>query len=183
MDELEACSHCGVMLGACQIRQHLAAYTVDSDSYSDSLPALEDVYQLMLPSPPNPPHQLAGAVGIPANEEMGAGGDNTVKSTSPNIICQELTTQLLNPHVTIKEWPNPDDNFAHSEASKDNLLPKPEFFECRDMPLGYYPKDEVVLDDEELQRLLQAELGDLADEEWMERMYNRKLSDKEYNML
>ncbi|KAG8738091.1 hypothetical protein FRC11_001624, partial [Ceratobasidium sp. 423] len=157
MDELEACPHCGVMLGACQIHRHLAVYTVDLDS--DSLPALEDVYHPMSPNPPNPPDPPVGGVGILVNEEMGEVGDNPVEVATQDLENMTLGAEdpiiapvplRRNPRVTIEEWPDPDDDFARSEASEDSLPPEPEFIECRDTPLGYHPEDEAVLDDEEL---------------------------------
>jgi hypothetical protein len=75
-----------------------------------------------------------------------------------------------NPPVTIEDWPDPEDDFAGSDTSDDGLPPEPEFLERRDTPLGNHPKDEAVMDDEELLKFLKENLGDVADEEWMTTM-------------
>jgi hypothetical protein len=79
-----------------------------------------------------------------------------------------------NPAVTIEDWPDPD---LSPEASDDEELAghlnepidgpdrDPEFIERAQSP-GLDPIDEPNLTDDEVRRLLEADLGDLADEEW-----------------
>lgn len=73
--------------------------------------------------------------------------------------------------MTIDDWPDPDDDFASSVDGDDNESVgsnrDPEYVE-RDVPLGLNPEDEPALNEEQLRALLEAELGDLADEEWID---------------
>jgi hypothetical protein len=80
---------------------------------------------------------------------------------------------LRNPPVWIDDWPEPDDDYAGSD---DDTLDNesihsgerdPEYIE-RDRMLGLDPEDEPELGDEDLRALLEAQLGDLADEEWID---------------
>lgn len=78
-----------------------------------------------------------------------------------------------NPPVTIEDWPDADDDSVASDDNDDGALPIDgedqdlEYVE-RDAPLGLDALDEPALDDEALRAILDAELGDLADEEWVE---------------
>ncbi|KAF8601263.1 hypothetical protein BDV93DRAFT_510182 [Ceratobasidium sp. AG-I] len=75
-----------------------------------------------------------------------------------------------NPPVTIEDWPDPDDSSANSDndgGPVDNGEQDPPYIE-RDVPLRLDPNDEPALDDNDLLALLEAELGDLADEEWID---------------
>lgn len=74
--------------------------------------------------------------------------------------------------MTIKDWPDPDDSSLGSASDYEdgpivNGEQDPAYIE-RDVPLGLDPNDEPALDDEDLLALLEAELGDLADEEWID---------------
>jgi hypothetical protein len=75
--------------------------------------------------------------------------------------------------VGIEDWPDPDDDSAGSDGDvPDNESihsgeRDPEYVE-RDRMLGLEPEDEPELGDDELRALLEAQLGDLADDEWID---------------
>jgi hypothetical protein len=75
--------------------------------------------------------------------------------------------------VWIEEWPNPSDDSANSDDDvPDNQSIRsgerdPEYVE-RDRMLGLDPEDEPELGDDDLRALLEAQLGDLADDEWID---------------
>lgn len=77
-----------------------------------------------------------------------------------------------NPPVTIEDWPDPEDDSATSgdevaDEPVDGPDRDPEYIE-RNEPLGLNPEDEPAINDDDLRALLEAELGDLADEEWID---------------
>jgi hypothetical protein len=77
--------------------------------------------------------------------------------------------------VIIEDWRDPEDDFNDFDGDdEDDNLPHvdgedhdPLFFEL-DPGQGLNPEDEPALDDNELWEFLQAELGDLADDEWID---------------
>ncbi|KAF8597430.1 hypothetical protein BDV93DRAFT_513342 [Ceratobasidium sp. AG-I] len=75
-----------------------------------------------------------------------------------------------NPPVTIEDWPDPNDSSATSDSDDNpngNGDQDPPYIE-RDMPQRLDPDDKPALNDDVLFALLEAELGDLADEEWID---------------
>jgi hypothetical protein len=75
--------------------------------------------------------------------------------------------------VTIEDWPDPEEDFD-GDFDEDNNNP-PADGEDQDPPYiepdphqGFNPEDEPALNDDELWDFLQAELGDLADGEWID---------------
>jgi hypothetical protein len=75
--------------------------------------------------------------------------------------------------VTIEDWPDPDDDFDDSDNEYINRPPTPG--EDQDPPYvepdleqGLNPEDEPALDENELWDFLQGQLGDLANDEWMD---------------
>jgi hypothetical protein len=79
----------------------------------------------------------------------------------------------LNPPVRIRHWPDPDPDLDFNPAPEDEDEPingpdrDPEYAE-RDEPLGFDPVDEPQFADQEVRRLLELNLGDLADELWLD---------------
>ena len=81
-----------------------------------------------------------------------------------------------NPRVTIEDWPDPEDDFAHSEhgsdSSEDNNEPTngpdqdPEFIEQGNLPLGAHPEDKPLMNDNMLHAFLEMHLGDYTQDEW-----------------
>ena len=80
-----------------------------------------------------------------------------------------------NPPVTIEDWASDEEDASdegsaiydtdHSSVnSKDQ---DPVFLE-REEPLGLHPDDEPEFDEEDLWNMLQQQLGDLADDEWID---------------
>lgn len=70
----------------------------------------------------------------------------------------------------IEDWPDPDDDFAESEDDEElanDMDGDPAFVE-RDPLFGPGPMDEPAMNNEELRQSLEMELGDLADEEWID---------------
>ncbi|CCO32597.1 hypothetical protein BN14_06660 [Rhizoctonia solani AG-1 IB] len=175
---IEPCPHCGDLLGPRQICRHLApqhsAFSLNANSPLDSSTAA-------LGSPDlHNPNSITGDV------EMDAGGDSLIENFMHNLANVTLgedgvtitpIPQRRNPPVTIEEWPDPEDNFAHLEASDEDLPPEPSFIECSDTPLGEYPEDEALMDDEELLRFLQENLGDRVDKEWLRTMCPQQCKD------
>ncbi|KAG9093792.1 hypothetical protein FRC06_011374, partial [Ceratobasidium sp. 370] len=93
-----------------------------------------------------------------------------------------------NPPVTIEDWPEPGSDHE-SEGDFDN---EPVYGPDQDPPYVEQPAQpvegqlnphvELDLTDEQVRMALEVQLGDLADEEWMD-MYNRVLSKKDENTL
>jgi hypothetical protein len=77
----------------------------------------------------------------------------------------------LNPPVAIDDWSDlgedDDDAASDGEEPVDNEEGDPAYVEQDGLP-GIEPENEPALGDEELWDFLQAELGDLADEEWID---------------
>ncbi|CAE6433638.1 unnamed protein product, partial [Rhizoctonia solani] len=126
------------------------------------------------------------------DEEMNVGGVSLIESFMNDLANVTLgedgvtiapIPRRRNPPVTIEDWPDPEDDFAVPEASEEDLPPEPPFVERGDTPLGDYPEDEAQMDDEELLRFLQENLGDGVDEEWLRTMYNIEPSEDEHNLL
>jgi hypothetical protein len=75
--------------------------------------------------------------------------------------------------VIIEDWPDPDDDFNNSDNENDNHPPAngedqdPPYVEP-DPERGLDPEDEPALNEDELWAFLHAELGDLADDEWID---------------
>lgn len=94
--------------------------------------------------------------------------------------------------MTIEEWPDPDDNFAHldrgvdssddDEETIDGPDRDPPFVERGNAALGVHPEDEPLMDDAMLHAFLEMNLGDYVKEEWFD-LYKRALSERDYRTL
>ncbi|KAG8729050.1 hypothetical protein FRC10_004331, partial [Ceratobasidium sp. 414] len=90
-----------------------------------------------------------------------------------------------NPTAMVEEWPDPDGSSVGSDLGDaepiDGAERDPEFVE-RVEPLGFHPDDEPEMDDEVVRAFLDLNLGDLAEDEWID-MYDRFISDKDHEAL
>ncbi|KAG9086949.1 hypothetical protein FS749_003268, partial [Ceratobasidium sp. UAMH 11750] len=93
-----------------------------------------------------------------------------------------------NPPVRIEEWPDVEANFdlgPGSDEGEDEPIDGPDRdpeFEERDEAPAFIPIDEPRFTHEEVRRLLHDNLGDLADEQWID-MYARVISKQDQDML
>ncbi|CAE6386878.1 unnamed protein product [Rhizoctonia solani] len=194
--DIEPCPHCGELLSSRQIRRHLDLrrgtfyIDLDSDSDSDSDLDSDSNSDSNLPAPENPGEPNPGLVA--EDVEMDNGGNSLIENFMHDLANVTLgedgvtiapIPRRRNPPVTIEDWPDPEDDFAHSEASNGDLPAEPSFVERGDTPLGEHPEDEALMDDEELLRFLQENLGDGVDREWLRTMYNIEPSKDEHNLL
>ncbi|KAF8603375.1 hypothetical protein BDV93DRAFT_523439 [Ceratobasidium sp. AG-I] len=209
---LRLCSGCGEYLSDRQLGRHralhrhrleqeIAALMDDDIDLPDANPALGD--------PPVVPDDPAAAIdevkravgdadvgaaiemdedGNPGNESQGFPGSVASMSLADDgnnpPALQPAQGRRRNPPVTIEDWPDPD---SESEASEGDAAPiddedgDPAYIE-QDEPLRFNPDDEPELNDADLWAILEAELGDLADDEWID-MYARDLSNRDRTVL
>ncbi|KAF8601344.1 hypothetical protein BDV93DRAFT_510076 [Ceratobasidium sp. AG-I] len=189
------CPHCGDLLSARQIGRHLAQRRHELGQYVAALLQDEEDDNDNRGNgdgdsngerPPDDLEPLAedlgdAAIGMEGVENaddpeiLGSVANMSLADDEESVLApppelQHVQGLRRNPPVTIEDWPDPEDD--NSAASEDDEGPindvdqDPAYVE-RDPLAGFGPEDEPVLDDEQLRAFLEAELGDLADEEWL----------------
>ena len=80
-----------------------------------------------------------------------------------------------NPPVTIEDWASDDEDASDegsaiydTDCSSVNSEDQDPIFLEQDKPLELHPDDEPEFDEEDLWNVLQQQLGDLADDEWID---------------
>ncbi|KAB5588211.1 Transposase family Tnp2 protein [Ceratobasidium theobromae] len=128
---------------------------------------------------PDPDPDMGVETDVDANASM--------NSLANSLLGSATHGPCRNPPVTIEDWPDPKWDPPESEESDigdepiDSADHDPEYVE-RTVPLGCDPTDEPELTDEQMRQLLEVELGDLADTEWID-MYDRIISPNVLNTL
>ncbi|KAG8727174.1 hypothetical protein FRC10_006397 [Ceratobasidium sp. 414] len=192
----EACPCCGDILGEQQLAHHLEQYfrqleydleQAGDEPTSEPEPEEPDLPPNNIGPVPNEVELNLGAIdlGDMMDEEDDEGEaralDDAVGmdlvddgSSQPDLAPEPAPAPGLrrNPPVTIEEWPDPDAQSVASEAESDlgpinNEDGDPEYVE-RDVPLRFDPDDKPLMDNEELWEHLYMELGDDADDEWID---------------
>ncbi|KAG8733249.1 hypothetical protein FRC10_000335 [Ceratobasidium sp. 414] len=192
----EACPCCSDILSERQLARHLEQYfcqlEYDLEQAGDE-PASEPE-----PEEPDPPPNNIGPVPNEVELNLGAidfgdmmdkeddegearALDNAVGmdlvdngSSQPDPAPEPAPAPGLcrNPPVMIEEWPDPDAQSVASEAESDlgpinNEDRDPEYVE-QDVPLRFDPDNEPLVDNKELWEHLYMELGNDADDEWID---------------
>ncbi|KAG8727912.1 hypothetical protein FRC10_005468 [Ceratobasidium sp. 414] len=105
------------------------------------------------------------------------------------IVPVQLNGIIRNPLVQINEWPDPGsdgelEDPEEYEGPDDSADQDPDYVECHVEPgqLGLDPLDEPAMADAQLRELLVADLGDLADELWLE-LYGELFTQKDERIL
>ncbi|KAG8728633.1 hypothetical protein FRC10_004749 [Ceratobasidium sp. 414] len=179
----EGCFCCGKKLGPCQLARHLRDYLADFDAELAAAADLGDDHPVL--NNANPALYGNGLVGDDIAMEDGAGNAQDFAREDgerPNDMDLGLENDPpppppplpLLPHpVTIKDWPEPGSDHE-SEGDFDN---EPIAGPDQDPPYVEQPAPaegqldanvELNLTDEEVRAALEMQLGDLADEEWMD---------------
>ncbi|KAG9093159.1 hypothetical protein FS749_014971, partial [Ceratobasidium sp. UAMH 11750] len=201
--DLETCFCCGERFSSRQIRRHRTDYlkqlgsaVAREEAPDDAGVAPDDTGAMALndlgPAPGEDWGLNAGDVvggdDITQGDPPGHAGDMSVlEDDSPAPPRQLPPGRGLrrNPPVTIEEWPDPDASSVGSAFSDDESIDDadrdPPFVE-RDEPLGFHPDDEPGIDDEIVREFFNLNLGDLAEDEWID-LYDRFISDKDHESL
>ncbi|KAG9088488.1 hypothetical protein FRC06_002007, partial [Ceratobasidium sp. 370] len=183
-DRQRSCPCCGKRLGARQIQRHvrergLAEFGAGADGDDSDL--ADDRVDLA-------EGDLAGDAADEENDNLEGLAQPDVDMDFGGVILEQqgmegdlgeagapepMQELRRNPPVRIQDWPEMDPNFDLGPGSEDEDEPfdgpdrDPEYAERNEVP-AFDPIDEPRFTREELRQLLYQNLGDLADEQWID---------------